>query len=286
MTYINSTSQVYISCKDHTVSNENFELVWNDHQDILITQPQPSLESLPKYYQSEDYISHTDASKNFSDKLYQGVKNVMLQKKVKLINSLVKHSDKSLLDVGAGTGDFLKTAKLKNWKVRGVEPNAQARKLAKEKTINLVEDISLLSSIDTYDVITLWHVLEHIPDLENQLEKFHYLLNSNGYLIIAVPNFKSYDAQHYQEFWAAYDVPRHLWHFSKEGIQRLMKNHNFKLQNTLPLIFDSYYVSLLSEKYKTGSSNYLKAFRVGLTSNLKAKSTKEYSSHIYVFKKY
>ncbi len=281
----NKKNQAFLTCKDHTVSGEEFKLVWNEENDILITQPQPSAEDLPKYYQSEDYISHTDSTKKLSDKLYQGVKNLMLQKKVKLIESLVNSSNKSLLDVGAGTGDFLKTAKQKNWKVRGVEPNAQARNLAQQKEINLVEEISLVDSSEKFEVITLWHVLEHIPDLEIQIEKFYSLLNENGYLIIAVPNFKSYDANYYKEFWAAYDVPRHLWHFSKEGIERLMKNHHFQLQKTLPLIFDSYYVSLLSEKYKTGKSNFIKAFQVGLKSNLQAKSTNEYSSHIYVFKK-
>ena len=128
-------------------------------------------------------------------------------------------------------------------------------------------------------------MLEHIPDLDLQIEKFHSLLNRNGYLIIAVPNFKSYDASYYQEFWAAYDVPRHLWHFSKEGMIRLLESHQFQFQKTLPLVFDSFYVSLLSEKYKTGKSNFLKAFRLGMKSNLKAKRTNEYSSLIYVFKK-
>ena len=280
-----SQKKPFLTCKDYTVSGENFELIYNDHQDILITQPQPSPEDLPKYYQSEDYISHTDASKKFSDKLYQGVKNVMLQKKVKLIDSLVNSENKTLIDIGAGTGDFLKTAKQNSWKVRGVEPNSAARKLAEQKEVRLVEDISLISSEEKFDVISLWHVLEHIPDLDLQIEKFHSLLNPNGYLIIAVPNFKSYDANYYQEFWAAYDVPRHLWHFSKEGMVRLLETHQFQFQKTLPLVFDSFYVSLLSEKYKTGKSNFLKAFQVGMKSNLKAKRTNEYSSLIYVFKK-
>ena len=281
----NKQNKTFLTCKDHTVSGEEFKLVWNEKNDILITQPQPSPEKLPNYYESEDYISHTDSTKKISDKLYQGVKNFMLQKKLKLIESLADSSTKSLLDVGAGTGDFLKTAKQKNWKVRGVEPNAQARNLAQQKHIKLVEEISLIDSSEKFDIITLWHVLEHLPDLEFQIKKFYSLLNKDGYLIIAVPNFKSYDANYYKEFWAAYDVPRHLWHFSKEGIQSLMKKHQFQLQETLPLIFDSYYVSLLSEKYKTGKSNFIKAFKIGLKSNLKAKSTKEYSSHIYVFKK-
>jgi len=135
-----------------------------------------------------------------------------------------------------------------------------------------------------FDIITLWHVLEHVSDLDAQIKELKRLLKPKGYLIIAVPNYKSYDADHYKTFWAAYDVPRHLWHFSKNAIQSIFGKFNFILEKTLPMKFDSFYVSLLSEKYKTGKMNYLKAFRIGLRSNIKAKRTGEYSSLIYVLR--
>jgi len=276
--------EVFKTCEDHSVSGENFQLIWNKQKDILITSPQPSAEKLPEYYQSEDYISHTDASKSVSDKLYQGVKSYMLQKKVKLMNSLAKNSTKNLLDIGAGTGDFLLVAKKKNWKVEGIEPNKKARDLAQEKGLSLYENVDELSE-NKFNVISMWHVLEHVPNLDEQIKNIYTLLEEDGFAIIAVPNFKSYDANYYKEFWAAYDVPRHLWHFSQTGMERIFKEHNFQLIKTLPLPFDAYYVSLLSEKYKNGKSNLLKSFQVGLRSNMKAKSTSEYSSLVYVFQK-
>lgn len=277
------TTEVYLSCKDYTVSQKEFQLVWNAEKDILITHPQPSLEELPSYYKSEDYISHTDSSKSLFDKAYQSVKKMMLARKLKLINSFAT-KEKKILDIGAGTGDFLQYISQHNWKVSGVEPNEKARNLAKSKNLNLLKDLSSFNN-EKFDVITLWHVLEHIPNLKEQIEQFHHLLKPNGVLVIAVPNFESYDAKYYKEYWAAYDVPRHLWHFSKQGIKRLFTKYNFVQKSIHPLWFDSFYVSLLSEKYKNKSPNYFKAFKVGLMSNFKAKTTQNYSSHIYTFQK-
>lgn len=174
-------------------------------------------------------------------------------------------------------------AQKKGWKVFGTEPNDQARKLAEAKEVNMNQDISDLEAY-YFDVITMWHVLEHVSSVEDQIIELKKLLKPNGYLIIAVPNFKSYDAKYYKSFWAAYDVPRHLWHFSKTSIQKLFSKYDLRLEKTLPMKFDSYYVSLLSEKYKNGKINFLNAFWVGFLSNAKAKRSKEYSSHIYMLK--
>jgi len=272
----------YLSVKDYLVSGESFDLVHDTDLDFLKTFPQPKIEELPKYYESQEYISHTDEKRGLISSLYQLVKKWSLQKKAKLI--LQQHGEiGSLLDVGAGTGDFLKVAKVKGWQVHGMEPNKNAAKLALEKGIDLKASLNDFEG-KQFDVITLWHVLEHIPDLEETISKLAALVTPQGTLIIAVPNFKSFDARHYGKFWAAYDVPRHLWHFSKESMKNLFAE-NFQLKNIEPMIFDSFYVSLLSEKYKTGRKFSLKAFWIGLLSNIKAKRSKEYSSHIYCFKK-
>lgn len=275
-------SEFAFSCKDCSVSQENFDLYWNADKTILITHPQPKAEKLAGYYDSKAYISHTDASQTWMDKLYQQVKKYMLKRKLRLISNLASHN-KNLLDIGAGTGDFLAMAKQHNWTVSGVEPNQKARSLAAEKNLILQNDVKAFAD-KKFDIITLWHVLEHLPDLENQIITIKKLLTKNGNLIIAVPNFKSYDAKYYQESWAAYDVPRHLWHFSPEGIESLFSHFGLELIQTKPLTFDSYYVSLLSEKYKNGKMNPLKAFGVGFKSNRKAKKTNQYSSLIYIFK--
>jgi len=275
-----NTTLHFLSCRDYTVSGKEFDLYWNQEKDILKTEPVPAESELASYYKSQAYISHTDASRSFVEKLYQRVKNRMLQKKIDLISSFT--DQKTLLDIGAGTGDFLGLAKNNSWEVSGIEPNTKARNLASKKGIELFPNKREIQQ-KQFDAISLWHVLEHIPDLENELNELKKLLKPNGTLFVAVPNFKSDDAVHYKKYWAAYDVPRHLWHFSKEGIERVFNKHQFKLVETKPLIFDAFYVSLLSEKHKTGRINYAKAFYQGLKSNLKAKRTKEYSSHIYIF---
>ena len=270
----------FMSCKDYTVSKESYELLLNQDYDLLVTLPVPS--DLENYYKSEEYISHTNSNKSFIDKIYQRVRKRTLQSKLKLINSF-NFSDKKLLDVGSGTGDFLATCKNDNWKVFGVEPSQEARSISEKKGIVSMNNLSELKE-NNFDVITLWHVLEHVENLYEYLEILQSKLKPNGILIIAVPNYKSYDSKYYKEHWAAFDVPRHLWHFSQSSIEKLFAKFSMKVEKTIPMKYDSYYVSMLSEKYKSGKTNFLKAFYIGFVSNLKARSTSEYSSLIYVIK--
>jgi len=269
---------------DHSVSKEKFELVKDTNYGFLVTTPLPDVSELAKYYKTEEYISHTDTKRNLFEKVYHLVREYALKNKVALINT--QQEKGSLLDVGCGTGDFLAAAKSNGWQVIGIEPNSDARTKANYKTGTLVFDTPKLETLpaNSFDVITLWHVLEHLPNLDAQIQLFKKLLKPNGTLIIAVPNHNSFDASYYGKYWAAYDVPRHLWHFSQKSINKLFSNFQFKLNKTIPMKFDSFYVSLLSEKYKTGKQNIIKAFWIGLRSNLKANRKFEYSSLIYVFK--
>ncbi|NMH89652.1 class I SAM-dependent methyltransferase [Flavivirga algicola] len=275
----------HLKVKDYSVSKESFELIKNSEYGFLETIPQPSLEKLPDYYKSEDYISHTDSQRNLFEKVYHLIRQISLKKKLNLVNSF-SSKEKKLLDVGCGTGDFLQTAKQNNWKVFGIEPNEQAREIANKKTHDAVFETEQLSKFETssFDVITLWHVLEHLPNLEDHISIFKKLLKPDGTLIIAVPNYKSYDAKHYKEFWAAYDVPRHLWHFDKTSISKLVLKVSMEVLKIKPMLFDAFYVSLLSEKYKHGKMKPIKAFYIGLLSNLKAIRSKEASSLIYIIK--
>ncbi len=280
-----SESTIYLSVKDHSISSEEFQLLVNNEFGYLETSPQPSSEKLPKYYKSKDYISHTDTKRNLFEKVYHVIRGISLKRKLKLINSFSSQG-KKLLDVGCGTGYFLQIAKQNDWTVSGIEPNEKAREIANIKTNNSVYNIEQLLEFpkQSFDVISLWHVLEHLPNLEVQVSTLKSLLKENGRLLIAVPNYKSYDAKYYKNFWAAFDVPRHLWHFSRESISKLFSKENMKVVETYPMKFDSYYVSLLSEKYKSGWMNIFNAFRIGFTSNIKAKRSGEYSSLIYVIK--
>ena len=277
-----SNKKHFLTVKDYSVSKEIFDLYHDETLDMLITHPQPSLENLGKYYESEDYISHTDSKRSLFEKLYHLIKSIALKNKLNLLNSLQPNKGR-ILDIGAGTGDFLSVANSAGWKTVGVEPSDKAKAIAKSKGVSFVEQTSELESY-SFDVISMWHVLEHVPDLYKQIKELKRLLKPTGTIIIAVPNFKSFDAQYYGKFWAAYDVPIHFWHFSKTAIKLLFEKEKMKLEKVLPMKFDSFYVSLLSEKYKSGKMNFMKAFFIGLQSNFKASQHFEYSSHIYILK--
>lgn len=274
--------QIKITTKDFLVSGESFDLLYDAKREMLITSPQPEPDKLSKYYESESYFSHSDSRAGLMASLYQGVKKYSLALKLRLITTSLKGTG-SLLDIGCGTGAFIELAKTHKWEVHGIEPNEKARNLGIEKGIQIKESIDQFEG-SVFDVVTLWHVLEHLPDLENTIRKIEAFVKPGGVLIIAVPNFKSFDAKHYKNYWAAYDVPRHLWHFSKNSMRSLFSSE-MKLEKIKPMIFDSFYVSLLSEKYKTGKSFSIKALFVGLWSNLTALRTGESSSHIYCFRK-
>lgn len=282
----NTKFKSFISCKDHTVSKETFTIVECESCGLKFTNPIPNPDQLGNYYKSEDYISHSNTKKGIISRLYHIVRSYTLKKKVNLIASYVSRG--TILDYGCGTGMFLKVCKDSGWKTLGMEPDQGARQLASELGLNTYENINEITTAlkeSKVEAITLWHVLEHVTDLSTSLAFFHECLKSDGILVIAVPNHKSYDASHYREFWAAYDVPRHLYHFEKETIKTLLSNNRFNLIETRPMKFDSFYVSMLSEKYKTGSILYLNAFFNGLKSNLSAKDSAGYSSTIYIFRK-
>jgi 2-polyprenyl-3-methyl-5-hydroxy-6-metoxy-1,4-benzoquinol methylase len=273
-----------LKVKDYTVSNEIFELKPNPEFGFLETYPQPRKDLLSSYYNSTDYISHTNTKRNLFEASYQIIRKWTLLKKLKLVNSY-GYTNKTILDVGCGTGHFLSICQKSNWHVTGIEPNTNARTIANKATNNSVHHTNELPTLEksSFDIITLWHVLEHLPDLEKQISLFKSLLRPNGRLIIAVPNHKSFDAKYYNSFWAAYDVPRHLWHFNTPSLSKLMLKYGLQLDKKLPMWFDSIYVSLLSEKNKSGHMNIIKALAIGLWSNIKSLSTNQVSSHTYVF---
>ncbi len=283
----NGSFEPFIKCKDYTVSQEVFQIVSCKSCGFKFTNPRPSNEKLGDYYKSEEYISHSNTSKGLISKLYKIVRNYTLKGKLNLVS---KHSQKgNLLDYGCGTGMFLSVAKSSTWNVFGIEPDSGAREYAiKQNGLTVYPDLGTAHKFwenTQFNCITLWHVLEHVTELNDTLTWFNTKLNKNGTLIIAVPNYKSYDAEVYREHWAAYDVPRHLYHFEQKTMVDLVQKAGFKHIESLPMKFDSFYVSMLSEKYRSGKINYFSAFLTGLKSNLKAKQAADYSSVIYVFKK-
>ena len=276
-----------LTVKDHSVSKEEF-VVWqcaNCH--LRFTQSVPNEASIGPYYQSTDYISHSNTSEGLINKLYQRVRNYTLNQKANLIIGETV-SKGNLLDLGAGIGAFLSTMKLKGWETTGIEPDEGARQQAKSLFNIDLEATGRLQQLReaSFDAITLWHVLEHVHELHPYIQKLSSLLKPTGKLFIAVPNYQSLDASVYKTYWAAYDVPRHLYHFSPRSIEVLMQRHALKLIDKRPMWFDSFYISLLSSKYKNGKTNWLGAGVAGLRSNLKTLVNKDYcSSIVYIFGK-
>lgn len=268
-------------CEDKAVSGESFMLVECRNCGTKITSPRPIEEKIKNYYTSKNYVSHTNKANNIINTLYKIVRNYTIKQKVNLIN---KFSSKGkILDVGCGTGEFLKACLKAGWEITGVEPNENAWKNSVMNTDNnFYKDVLLVKNKQSYDVITLWHVLEHLYNPNEIIKKLKSLLKEEGVIIIAVPNYESYDAMYYKENWAAYDVPRHLYHFSTSSIKTLTKNNNLKLKKIIPMYFDSFYVSMLSEQNINGKTNLLHSFIIGLKSNLKARKKENYSSLIYV----
>jgi 2-polyprenyl-3-methyl-5-hydroxy-6-metoxy-1,4-benzoquinol methylase len=272
-----------MSLKDNMITKEDFRIVSCKSCGFHFSNPIPSIDDIGRYYKSEEYISHSSSKKGFINSIYNRVRNYTLKQKVKLVSEF--STGKNLLDVGSGTGHFLYQAKLGGFSVQGLEPDSDAVSFAKQ---NFSLDLDPLASLYTIeansiDVITMWHVLEHVYNLEKDFSQLVHVLKPNACLIIAVPNMESYDAKYYKELWAAYDVPRHLYHFRKKDISYLAEKHNCKLVDVKPMKFDSFYVSMLSEKYKGG--NILKAFLVGLKSNIHAVKGGGYSSQIYILRK-
>ena len=278
----------HLLVKDHAVSKKEFTLCRCGDCELLFTNPRPTEEEIGPYYDFKEYYSHEDQVRSFTQWLYQKIRKSSIQRKVGLIESLVKNG--SLLDYGCGTGEFLQEAKKQRWSVQGIEPSDKARAQALGKLPSeVLATLGELPNDTAYDVITLFHVLEHIHSLRKTVKKLVNHLKSNGYVIIAVPNPESADAAHYGKDWAGYDVPRHLYHFSQKSMTTFQDQFGLELVRIEPMIYDSYYVSLLSEGYKNPSSGiitrYVKAFLEGYRSNRKAGKPGNYSSNIYIFKK-
>lgn len=284
-----STCYKVLSSHDFSLTNDTFYVAQCANCSLRITFPIPSKEAIGKYYNFKEYISHSDTNKGFFNKIYHFVrKRTLLQKSI-WVQSLFTGYKGNLLEVGAGTGAFANAMSLKGWNVTALEPDAASRRLAAEiHGLNVfpIENLYKLES-NQFDVITLWHVLEHVHDVKAYLHQFHTLLKPNGRLIIAVPNYTSYDASFYKKYWAAYDLPRHLYHFSPVSMISLLQSTHFNLAQIKPMWYDSYYVSILSEKYKkTGLMGIVRALLIATISNLIAyKNNKRTSSLIYEIKK-
>lgn len=277
-----------MTCTDYYASGEQFEISSCEDCNFTFTQGFPTGPAINRYYETAEYISHSDTKKGLMNSMYHRVRKYMLSRKANLVTRMSCRSSGKLLDIGTGTGYFAATMVQRGWEVEAIEKNAQARAFAKEKFQLEVKAEEALGAFEpkTFDVITLWHVMEHLENLNETWDMLYNLLADKGILIIAVPNRASYDAEKYGENWAAYDVPRHLWHFTPTTIQQFASKHGFIMAERYPMPFDAFYVSILSEKNMKKSLPFLKGMYTGLLAWFSALGRKERSSSmIYIFRK-
>ena len=275
----------FLKLKDYFLTQEEFEILECEDCKLLFTSPSPTPDKIGSYYKSEDYLSHNEEKKGLFARIYNKVKKINIKNKFKIATSS-QQSAVSILDIGCGVGDFLLYAKEKGCNVTGIEPSEDARKIAEKKLDCKISSPEELQNIpdNSFDIITMWHVLEHVADLKTEIHHLQRILKKDGRLVLALPNYKSYDAEYYKDKWAAYDVPRHLSHFSQTSIKNIFKETNLQLIDIKPLKWDSFYISMLSEQYLNSKNSFLKGILTGWKSNRKARKSGEYSSLVYIFK--
>ncbi len=274
-------TETFLQSKDYSYSKEDFKIESCKSCGFKFTNPIPTEESIGNYYKSDIYISHNDSNKGLMNKVYKWVRKRAIKSKERIVSDLT--SQKNILDIGCGTGDFLGFCKEHGWSTKGLEPDPGAREKCLSKGIDVANIDELHNpNFHKVNVITMWHVLEHVYHLQRDFKRMVDLLEDNGVMVIAVPNHISYDAKKYHEFWAAYDLPIHLYHFKPKDIELLAEQHHLKFERMIPMKWDAYYVSMLSESFK-GRNKWL-GLKTGFLSNMKAKNG-EYSSQIYILRK-
>lgn len=278
-------AQISLWLRDEFLTKEDFHICECLNCGLLYTMPRPDKDKIGDYYKSEEYYSHQENKKGFIPKVYERVKKTNLKHKYQLASKGINVG--TLLDIGCGVGDFLHTAETHGWDCLGVEPSEDAKAIAQKRMKGKIissEELETLSD-GSFDLITMWHVLEHVDDLKWQIAQLQRLVKSSGRVVIALPNYKSYDGQYYKELWAAYDVPRHLNHFNRNTLTKMFKTSGLELIKMDKLKWDAYYISYLSEQYKHHSLPLVRGVFRGWISNSKARRSGEWSSLVYVFEK-
>jgi len=274
---------LFMTVRDHFLSREEFDIVQCEKCGFRFVNPRPLPEEIARYYQSEEYRSHDAQRGDLLSRIYRSARFFSIRFKYGIVRRYAKPG--KILDLGCGTGEFLLFCRRNGYEVTGVEPNDTASAFARD--INKIPVYQNFAEVNdekgAFSCITMWHVLEHVHDLNGTLETIRKLLSPDGTLIVALPNCNSWDAAKYGEFWAAYDVPRHLYHFTAASLRTLMQKHFFEVRAMLPQRLDSFYITLLSRKYRTGSSSYLLALAQGFWSNLQAgMNNRGYSSQVFI----
>ena len=278
-------TQMQLWVKDLFLTQEAFEIHECMKCGLLFTEPRPKPEEIGKYYQSDEYYSHKENKQGFIPRIYESVKKVNLKRKVNMATDGLQVG--KMLEIGCGVGDFIQEMEQHGWNCTGIEPSNDAKAIAEKRVKAKLYDPQEIGTLpdESFDLVTMWHVLEHVDNLKEEIGHLQRLLKKGGRLVLALPNFKSHDAQYYKEYWAAYDVPRHLNHFCRASINNIFKNTELKQRKTDKLVWDAYYISYMSEKYENHTLPLLKGVWRGFVSNNKARKSGEWSSLVYVLER-
>jgi SAM-dependent methyltransferase len=279
---------LHLNCNDHFISKKDFAIFKCSACGFTFTQDYPEEDEIGQYYESDNYISHSDTSDGFSNKLYRIARRIMLRRKKNLIGNISHLKRGTILDIGSGTGYFVATMRRAGWNASGIEINEKARNFSVTHfglDVDPPDRIKAYES-NSFDCITLWHVLEHFHDPFKNISEIHRLLKPGAICIVALPNSNSFDANHYNRFWAAWDVPRHLWHFEPSTFRIFSEKQGFILESLRTLPLDVFYISLLSERYKSSSISYFRAISTALVFTFMSFfNRKRCSSIIYILRK-
>ncbi len=279
--------QPYLQLKDYSISKEDFTLMECKDCGFVFTHNFPDEKSIAPYYKSEDYISHSDTRKGLVNRIYHVVRAVMLQKKAQMVEVYSSKRKGRLLDIGTGLAYFPEFMKSRGWQVEGIEQDADARQAASKRFDFVVNDVPALLEMKgrDFEVISMWHVLEHVHHLDVYMKTIWENLADDGLFVVAIPNPDSPDAAHYKQYWAAYDVPRHLWHWKPQVFKTFAQKHGFEVVATKPMPMDAFYVSMLSEKYKQASLSFIKGIFWGKMTWWKSLNQPQKSSSVIYFMK-
>jgi 2-polyprenyl-3-methyl-5-hydroxy-6-metoxy-1,4-benzoquinol methylase len=256
----------WLNVPDHFLTGEQFALTQCSSCGFLFTQDHPDSDEIDRYYESADYISHNDSAGGFFASVYMIAREFMLRRKRKMVCRATGLKNGNILDIGSGTGHFLSVMRARGWQVKGLEINDKARAFSiAEFGLEVLSPASIGSLPSaSFDAITLWHVLEHLQNPFSYASEIVRFLNPGGVCLVALPNSSSFDARHYNEFWAAYDVPRHLWHFTPETFKLFAEKSGFEIISVRSLPLDVIYISLLSEKYRRSALHFIRGLVKGV----------------------
>jgi len=269
--YICKTSNYkpYVTIKD--ILNINSFTIAQCDCGFCFVNPRPSEKELKKYYHTDDYLPHSKG-KGVLFLLYRIVQKISFYNKFLLLRNLKEKI--THLDYGGGDGRFSNYVN------------------SKENATSSFYDPYYKNSLNAdfkkkeYNIITLWHVLEHAYDLDILFENIEKSLENRGKLVVAVPNFDSLERNIYKENWAAYDLPRHLYHFNNISLEKLLRSKGYKIIDKKRMLFDTFYISILSSM-KISNISVIKSLFVALFISIKViiKGPEFSSSLLYVCEK-